>query len=167
MRLKLKYIFTALLCAAIINNSSAQTITAYKAEDLMKRLSTNSDTFYVVNFWATWCGPCIKELPEFDKVADKFRGRNVKVLLVSLDFPDQYEKRIPKFINKKNLQHEVVWLNETKANEFIPKIDNRWQGSIPATLLYYKKNKYTKFFEGIVEAKELNPLVGKQLSRLY
>ncbi len=148
-------------------NASAQDIPVYKADDLMKRLNSNSDTCYVVNFWATWCGPCIAELPQFDIVAKKFQGKPVKILLVSLDFEEDYAKKIPRFVKKKGLQHEVVWLNETNANEFIPKIENKWQGSIPATLIFYKKNKYRKFFEGVVEANHITPLVSKQIRSGY
>lgn len=149
-------LFTASLCA------KAQ-IPAYKAKDLVNRVS-NTDTFYVVNFWATWCGPCVKELPEFTKLSNQLAGKPVKILLVSLDFKEAYPKKINTFIEKKKLQHEVIWLNETNANEFIPMIDNRWQGSIPATWLYYKKAEYTNFFEGMITATQLQTLIEKQLA---
>src|SRR5690606_11749856 len=125
------YLFAFLCYTSTIQ---AQDIKAYKVEDLTKRISAK-DTVYVVNFWATWCGPCVRELPEFDKLKSQLEGKPVKILLVSLDFKDEYQKKIPKFIKKKKLEHEVVWLNETDANYFIPKIDDRWQGSIPATLI--------------------------------
>lgn len=146
---------------------NAQDISAYKAEDLMKRLNSNKDTLYVVNFWATWCGPCIKEMPEFEKISAKYKGKPVKVLLVSLDFDSDYPEKIQKFINKKHLPHEVVWLNETKANEFIPKINSQWQGSLPATMLYYKKKEYKKLFEGVVKAPQVTLLVDEKIYSDY
>lgn len=158
-----------LSCVAVFLScyAQAQTIAAYKAEDIMERVAAHPDTFYVVNFWATWCGPCIKELPEFDALADKYKDQPVKVILVSLDFKKDYPEKIEKFIKKKNLTHEVVWLNETKANEFIPKIADEWQGSIPATMLYFKKRSYKKFFEGIIKSHQLTTLIDKQLSVRY
>lgn len=143
--------------------ANAQPIQAYKATDLMQRVS-DPDTFYVVNFWATWCGPCIKELPQFAKLSAQLSGKPVKILLVSLDFKDAYPKKLAAFVAKKKLQHEVIWLNETNANEFIPKIDDRWQGSIPATMLYYKKMEYNNFFEGTITAPQLQLLIEKQLA---
>ncbi|MEZ5015505.1 MAG: TlpA family protein disulfide reductase [Flavipsychrobacter sp.] len=142
----------------------AQNIASYKAEDLTKRIKSNNDTFYVVNFWATWCAPCVKELPEFSALQKHYKNKPVKVILVSLDFPDAYPKKIEKFINKKKLDLEVVWLNETNANKFIPKIEQSWQGSIPATLLKYPKNRYKKFFEGVITKKQLQILIDKQLA---
>jgi thiol-disulfide isomerase/thioredoxin len=143
--------------------TNAQEIKTYKVNDLIKRIS-NPDTFYVVNFWATWCGPCIKELPEFDKISAAFDGKPVKVLLVSMDFKEAYPKKIIAAIKKKKLTHEVIWFNETNANEFIPKISNEWQGSIPATLLSYKKMEYTSFFEGSIMAPRIQTLIEKQLA---
>lgn len=163
----LKSLFVTLLLSGLGFAASAQNIPSYKADVLMKRVSADNDTLYVINFWATWCGPCIKELPEFDKLAEKYKGMPVKILLVSLDFKNDYPAKIQKFINKRKLAHEVVWLNETNANEFIPKIENEWQGSIPATLLLYPKREYRKFFEGMVKSSQLSILIDKQLAARY
>lgn len=151
----------AFLCAASL--VKAQAIPAYRATDLMKRVS-NTDTLYIVNFWATWCGPCVKELPEFNKLAKHYEGQPVKILLVSCDFKNDYPQKLVSFIRKKKLAHEVAWLNETDANYFIPKIDNRWQGSIPATLLINSRNEYKNFFEGMVKAEQIEVLADKQLA---
>ncbi|HEY9176964.1 MAG TPA: TlpA disulfide reductase family protein [Flavipsychrobacter sp.] len=150
-----------------IGYTHAQEIPSYKAEQLMHRLGANEDTLYVVNFWATWCGPCIKELPEFDKLAEKYKGYPVKILLVNMDFKNDYPRRVQKFISKKNLVHEVLWLNESKPNEFIPKITNQWQGSIPATLVYYRKKDWKKFYEGMVKSEQMAVLIDKQLAARY
>lgn len=127
----------------------------------MQRVS-NEDTLYVVNFWATWCAPCVQELPEFTALEEKYKSLPVKILLVSLDFKETAPK-IPLFIKRKKLTPEVAWLNETNANKFIPKIDDRWQGSIPATLLISVRHSYKNFFEGVITAKQLSPLIDKQL----
>lgn len=159
----MRHILCILITLLCYNGSKAQQISIYKADDLVKRIS-NTDTFYVVNFWATWCGPCVKELPEFDKLKFHLSGKPVKILLVSLDFKEAYPKKIANVIRKKDLQHEVVWFNETNANEFIPKISNEWQGSIPATLLFYKKMEYRNFFEGSITAEQLQLMIEKQLA---
>jgi thiol-disulfide isomerase/thioredoxin len=141
----------------------AQNVRSYKVDELMQRVSS-PDTIYIMNFWATWCGPCLKELPEFDKLKEAYANKPVKIVLVSVDFPNDYPKKVVNLIRKRKLTHEIGWLNETDANYFIPKIDNRWQGSIPATLIINNKNGYKNFFEGMVSAKQLQVLIDKQLA---
>src|SRR5512142_2271974 len=70
-------------------------------------LHRTTDTLYIVNFWASWCVPCREELPAFEKIGDKYSKMKVKVLLVSLDFPNQLETRLLPFIKKYKLKSEV------------------------------------------------------------
>lgn len=114
-------------------------------EQLQPMLNKTNDTTYVVNFWATWCRPCIKELPAFEKITEEFKDKPLKVLLVSLDFPEQLESHVLPFIKKRNLQSQVLLLNDTRAHIWIPKVDVTWSGAIPATLIY--KNSESRFFE--------------------
>lgn len=160
---RMKYIWLfAALCFSYMGHG--QTISAYKAEDLIKRTSASADTVFVINFWATWCGPCVKELPEFNKLYENNKGRPVKFLMVSLDFKGDYQRKLPPFIQKKKMKQEVIWLNETNANEFIPKIEPQWQGSIPATLILYGKNEYRSFYEGTITAEKIQLQIDRQLA---
>jgi len=116
-------------------------------------LRYDDDTTYVVNFWATWCKPCVAELPYFDKLAQEFEGKKLKVLLVSLDFADQVDSRLKPFIASRNVKSEVVVLDDPKANYWIPKIDENWSGAIPATYIY--QGKKSQFVEGSFEQESL------------
>lgn len=130
------------------SESSWQEISTVKMvnyNELKPYLEKNDDTTYIVNFWATWCAPCVKELPYFEKIKQEYASKNVEVLLVSLDFPKQVEKKIIPFINKKQLQSEVVLLNDIDENVWIKAIDSTWSGALPATLIYNKNNR--KFYE--------------------
>ena len=108
-------------------------------------LKQKNDTIYVVNFWATWCKPCIAELPNFEKLQDVYKSKKVKVILVSLDMSKQVETSLIPFIKKKNLKSKVILLNDPDANAWIEKVDKSWTGAIPATIIYDKNS--SKFFE--------------------
>ncbi|NCO63000.1 MAG: redoxin domain-containing protein [Flavobacteriales bacterium] len=117
----------------------------YDFNRFKKYLNRTDDTVYVINFWATWCAPCVKELPFFEKVHTEYADKNVKVLLVSLDFPHLYDSKLKPFIIKNNIKSKVVALDDVDMNAWIPQISKDWSGSIPATLIY--KNDNSKFFE--------------------
>ncbi|MEO6348412.1 MAG: TlpA disulfide reductase family protein [Aquaticitalea sp.] len=112
---------------------------------LQKYLTTTSDTTYVVNFWATWCAPCVKELPTFEQLYSNFSDKKVKVILVSLDFPRKYDSNLKPFIEEHRLKAKVIALNDPDSNSWIPKISEDWSGTIPATLIYNKDKR--QFYE--------------------
>ena len=107
----------------------------------------SSNKLTILNLWATWCVPCIKELPDFDSIHTVYKNQNVKVLLVSLDFTEDIEKKVMPFLKKKNTKSEVVVLDEVNGNYFIPKISEAWTGAIPATLIVNNKKQKHCFFE--------------------
>ena len=104
-------------------------------------LHLKNDTTYVVNFWATWCVPCRKELPEFEKIHQDYIGKPVKVLLVSLDFPKDIESSLKPFLEKNAITSDVLLLNDPNSNAWIDKVDTSWSGSLPATLIYNKSKR--------------------------
>jgi thiol-disulfide isomerase/thioredoxin len=116
-------------------------------------LAAKSDTVYVINFWATWCGPCRRELPEMEKIHHEYSGRKVKVLLVSLDFPNQ-QKGLLQFISSNHITAPVILLNEPDANAWIDKVDPSWTGALPATLIF--KGKERLFFEKELTYQDVN-----------
>ena len=121
-------------------------------------LTQSTAAVTVVNFWATWCKPCIKELPFFEEVKAKYDEQDVDVILVSLDFPDQIE-RLEKFIDNRKLKSEVVLLDDPDANTWINKIDARWSGAIPATIIYNENKK--SFYERSFTFQELEKEIEK------
>lgn len=139
----------------------AQSIPLLKLDELESRISQNNDTLYVVNFWATWCKPCVEELPYFEKINSDTTFKNVKVLLVSLDFTSQRETKVEPFRTKKNLQSEVFILNEKNQNVWIDRVSSKWSGAIPATLFAFKNKR--EFYEKEFKYEELHTLVEKLL----
>ena len=104
-------------------------------------MKKQNDTTYVVNFWATWCAPCVKELPHFETLTSNYKDKKVKVLLISLDFPHLYDKKLKPFIVEHKLQSEVVALDDPDMNSWIPEVSPEWSGSLPATLIYNRDKR--------------------------
>lgn len=137
----------------VTENEGNLRVPSYNFEELNTLLTKDNDTTYVVNFWATWCRPCIKELPAFEKLNADYADEKVKVLLVSLDFPDKIEKQVIPFMDKNNIQSDVVLLDDSDANSWIPKVSEEWSGSIPATVIY--KGALREFYEHSFTFEEL------------
>ncbi|MGB1431065.1 MAG: TlpA family protein disulfide reductase [Flavobacteriaceae bacterium] len=102
-----------ILLFAIYSFAQTTEVASFDYQQLQPLLHQNSESVQVVNFWATWCAPCIKELPYFEEL-NKLEG--VEVLLVSLDFPKHKQKRLIPFVEKHKLQSKVVHLDDENEN---------------------------------------------------
>jgi thiol-disulfide isomerase/thioredoxin len=128
-------------------------IEVYDFAGLEPLLSAQDNTVYIINFWATWCKPCIKELPYFEALQKDY-GDKVKVILVSLDFPNNMESQLKPFIIKNNIKSQVILLDDPHENDWIPKIDSTWSGAIPATLIFNRSKR--AFYEKSFSKESLN-----------
>jgi len=118
----------------------------------------------VYNFWATWCKPCVEEIPYFESINKSYKKKGVKVVLVSLDFKRQYYLKMIPFVEDNKLKSEVVLLDVAGDNSFIDKISPDWGGSIPATLIVHNPSDTYKFLEEQFTSEEqieaiLNPIL--------
>lgn len=145
MRFVLMRQFLIIAFASIAVTISAQwsEVKIYdKYDDLAAEYMNRNDGYtYVINYWATWCGPCVKELPFFEQLLNSYQDDKIKVILVSLDFPRKVDSKLLPFLNEHNIQSEVVILDDPKANVWIDKVDPSWGGAIPVTIVYRNDNK--------------------------
>ena len=138
---------------AVAQVSSVFDLKIYDFEGFKSFLEKRDNKIYVINFWATWCAPCVKELPYFEMLNKEYIDDNVEVILVSLDFPHVYDSKLKPFIIKNKLKSKVIALDDVDANSWIPKVDENWTGSIPATVIY--RNEKSKFYEQSFTYEEL------------
>ena len=117
-----------------------QTIKEIDSDVLVTITQKYNDTTYVVNFWATWCSPCVKEIGYFEELHRQAPGPEMKVILISLDFPNSIERRVIPFLKEKDITAEVKLVTDLDYNAWIERIDPGWSGAIPATLIY-KRDK--------------------------
>lgn len=131
-----------------------------KLPELQKIIASTSEPYQVVNFWATWCAPCVKELPLLEKL--NAENDNVRVTLVSMDLElDPNPDKVNRFVKRKNLKSWVVILDEQNPNDWISKIDDHWSGALPATLIVNSKTGQRKLVERELHEGELEKLMAE------
>ena len=142
--------------------ANSQSIPKWKVGDLEEYIA-KSDGPTVVNFWATYCGPCLKEIPYFQEVVKQYEKKGVKLLLVSLDFKESFPDKISSFADKRKFTSAIVWLDETNADYFCPKVDSKWSGVMPATLFINNKKGHRSFFEEEMSKEKFETAIRKML----
>ena len=132
--ISISLLFIEVTCGYAQNSGGAIPVFNFKQFEYL--LHKNNDTVYLINFWATWCKPCREEIPAIERVGSKYQSQKFKVILVSLDFPNQLSTGLPSFIQKNGIRSKVIMLDDPKQNEWIDKIDKHWAGDIPFTVIY-------------------------------
>lgn len=140
---KLFLLISFCLCSASV---FSQQVPVIKFADFDQLRTRQNDTTYVFNFWATWCRPCVAELPYFEEMNKANADKKIKVVLISLDFKRQLDG-LNKFVSDRKIQSQVYLLDELNYNSWIDKIDTTWSGAIPITLIINNKKQYHKFYE--------------------
>jgi len=163
-KMRQSFILTLILCFGIscsnkkTNDSSSlgneatedeSDIPVYNFDGLEPLLYRTNNKTVVINFWAMWCGPCVKELPYLQEYANK--NVDVELILISLDFPEDIETKLKPFLLKHNISTKVVLLDDSDANTWINKIDPNWSGAIPFTIVFNdeKRMYYERPFESL------------------
>ena len=138
-------------------------ITFRNFEELNAYIQKNNEKPLVINFWATWCAPCVKELPYFEELHQK--NQNIKIVTVSLDFDKQVESKLKPFLKKKNYSFVATYMADKNFNNWISKVDENWSGSIPATWII-NENKGIFVEQEFASYEELNQFVNESLIKI-
>jgi thiol-disulfide isomerase/thioredoxin len=152
--IKLNHQSNAVIEDSLVNDS----IKVYNFNDFEPLLYSKEKNIKIINFWATWCVPCVKELPFFEEYANA--NSNVQVLLVSLDFAEDIHSKLPAFIKKRGISSEVVVLDDPNANAWIDKVDPNWSGAIPFTIIF-NGDKRLYFERSFESAKDIESVVNE------
>ena len=132
--------------------------------ELEHRVAQGKDTTYVVNFWATWCGPCVEELPYFERLNTENIKKPFKVILMSLDFKSKLQTDVVPFVAKHKLKSEVFVVNEMDQQKLIDRVDKEWSGALPSTLIINTEKKIRTFYGNAFTYEELTKAVTKATS---
>jgi thiol-disulfide isomerase/thioredoxin len=134
-----------------------QRVEVIKYPALQALIESKEAEIHVINFWATWCGPCIKELPQFEQLHLK-NTPGLKVTLISMDFADQVD-RVNRFLQRRKMTTPALLLDEINGNAWIDKVEPAWSGAIPATLILNSRTGKRKFIEKELKEGELETIV--------
>jgi len=162
MKHKIAISFIGLLTATVfgLGKVNAQSNIQVVPVNWIDSIRTNSgDTLHVINFWATWCKPCVEELPYFEQLLDSVKQLPVKIYLVNTDMRRDLNTRVKDFIQKKGLRNQVVYINDINANNWIDRVNKEWSGAIPATWLVRSSSSYEYFYEGEVNFESLRKMI--------
>ena len=142
---------------ALTSSTSGETPKIISSKDVFSLVDQTSDTTYLLHLWATWCVPCIKELPQIERIAQELKGQKFKLILLSLDFEEQIDSRLLPFLEKHHIKSDSYLLKQERGYEWINAIDPEWSGAIPASLLL--QNTKRDFYEKSFEYEELKELI--------
>lgn len=158
------FLLLSVLIGCLATGALAQTVQvpAVKLPHLQRYLNSTSDTTYIINFWATWCKPCIEELPYFEALTQQYANKPVKVILVSMDFVKDLEKKVVPFVTRKKLQSTVFLLDEPDQDFLINAIEPKWSGAIPATIILNNAHQQRLFIEKPVTPEMLHEYLANQ-----
>lgn len=152
--LKNKIVLALTFTLLLVAFAEAQEVSTITYSDLQARIKNGKDTTYLVNFWATWCAPCIKEMPHFDKLQKDYSHLPLKVVFMSLDFITEKD-RVEEFLQKRKFASEAFLVSRKSDQAFIEEVDKGWEGAIPATLIINNGNSVRKFFQKEFSYEEL------------
>jgi thiol-disulfide isomerase/thioredoxin len=156
----MKKLFTVVLLFAVCP-SFAQTAEVVRINKIQELIAAKSDKVEIINFWATWCAPCIKEIPLFDKLTIE-KHPDIHVTLVSMDLDlDPNPEKVYKFIARKNIQSQVLLLQEKNPDAWISQIDKEWSGALPATIVINQKTGKRKFVGKELHDGDLEKLIAE------
>ena len=145
------------------NKNTQQTIAIGNYESVFKTFQKDNDTLYVVNFWATWCAPCVEEMPNFTKANETFKDKKFKMILVSLDRSKDFESKMKPFLKENNIIADTYLLDDnTRMNTWIPLINKQWDGKIPVTA-FYKNGKQIGFVPNTLNYETLEKIINQNL----
>lgn len=161
-KIVMKKLLAIMIFVPFFINAHSQNIPVYESfEDYKSLLNRNNDTTYVINFWATYCAPCIKEMPVFRKLEKNYDNKPVKIVLTSLDFGSNVKDRVRSFMDRHKIRSKVVILDDPDGNSWIGQVSEKWSGALPGTLIYNGKSR--EFYEKTFTYNELESIVKSKI----
>lgn len=164
-RLFLAPVLLGAFFAATSASHAAVSVTPADAPAIKKAISGARGHVVVVNFWATWCGPCVAEFPALVKLQNDYRRRGLVVFAVSADSPRDINTKVRPFLAKQHADFGQFLQNAGDPDDMINAFDPKWQGDLPRTFVYDKQGRLVKELSGEQTEKSFAAAVKPLLDR--
>jgi thiol-disulfide isomerase/thioredoxin len=149
----------SLICAGLVQAADLQLI---DEAGFQRLLASSKGKVLVVNFWATWCAPCRKEMPELVALTSRYRSRGLQFVTIAIDEESDAAKAA-EFVAKTKVPQPAYIKRFQNDEKFISMVDSRWSGGLPFTVVYDRAGKKVRVFPGEVDLKELEQVIQKTL----
>lgn len=154
--------FLPVLLALAAGLASAADLKPIDESGYLRFVASAKGKVLVVNFWATWCAPCRKEMPELVALAAKYRTRGLEFATVAID-EESDRRTAAEFLDKIKAPPPTFIKNFKNDEKFISMVDSRWSGGLPFTVVYDRTGKKAHVFPGEVKMQELEAVLRKLL----
>jgi thiol-disulfide isomerase/thioredoxin len=154
-------VFTAAILSSTVSAQSK--LVPIDETGYPKLLATHKGKVVLTSFWATWCVPCRKEMPDLVKLSQRLSARGFDLVTISNDEPDR-EAAALKVLQDNKVSGAVYWLRPVDREKFYHLVDGNWEdGSLPALFLYDRAGKKTRVFIGETSVTDLEAAIAKLL----
>ncbi|MBN8583627.1 MAG: TlpA family protein disulfide reductase [Ignavibacteria bacterium] len=139
-------IIALLFFTLTLQSQEVKTITS--TDEYKELLDNSKGKVVLVNFWATWCPPCVKEFPELVKLYNDYKSKDFVLLFISLDDKSEYDSKLLPFLKKQGVDFTSYFGNFSNPETIMNYVDKSWQGEIPFTGIYNKDGILSKTLMG-------------------
>lgn len=145
------------------NSQSALVVKSIDEPALDRLIGERVGKALLLNVWATWCVPCKEEFPDLVRLAEAYRDRNVEIVGLSVDYPDEVESRIKPFLQAQKVNFDVYVADFEDQDQAINKLNPDWSGALPATFVFDTNGNQKVFLQGKQTYQEFQKRIEQQL----
>ena len=145
--MRMRWLLCAALMALGMSVIAEPRLPRTNARDLQQRIARHKGKVVIVNLWATWCKPCVEELPDLARFYRDYKSRGVAVIGVSLDDEETADQTVPPVLRRNRVEYPVLVVKQN-LDQFADRFDKEWRGEVPRFYLYDKSGKRVKAWSG-------------------
>ncbi|MDP1677350.1 MAG: TlpA disulfide reductase family protein [Bacteroidota bacterium] len=145
--------------------SFSQRVTPITEKGLDSLITNRDGNILLLNIWATWCEPCKEEFPDLIKLSSKYKKKNVQIIALSVDYPDEVNEKIIPFLDSLRVPFQIFVADFASQDSLINTLNREWSGAVPATFIFDKNGIQKKFLLGKQTYNQFTSVVDELLKK--